>query len=543
MLCSRGRTGSVFALLALFTASVIAQAPPKVQVEREKVVKVGDPFEFVCRVARPIDYCGIKFGTTSIKIKENTKRDDLEYSGRGFQNGDCGIKIYSVKENMHGNFTCTVSYPDIELESVGFTQLTVAIPPTRIDLTTNKAEYKEGEEMVMTCSTSGARPAPTVTLFLDNNTLAQSQRTSDSVNHNRIANYKDNNKKLVCRATHQALSEDDVRSTEKTLVVFFKPQPASQFGQQVNKFGFMEGTEGIISVDVFANPKPRFDWKIDGVSPDNVAYKTVMDQSRIQMNEDGSYRAELLIDKVRQEDQQKEFALTATNKLGSETYKVKISFEANPTVEETDLGAGAIVAIIVAVLIVFVAIFLTFFARSTGRWCFAAGVPTAGDKEALEDPAAKSGGWLSQVTSYKAVATMEEASAADTQPKSLYLTNNEPTAVVLETNIDEEESSDTESADKVPATSAARNMGIRIQTFFREKINSFRTSTKVPSSEEEAKDVEAAEQKTAPETGSDGVVYAELEMKKPGEPPVIKESDEKTEYAEIIHGSPNAAKV
>ncbi|XP_059482980.1 fasciclin-3-like isoform X3 [Neocloeon triangulifer] len=491
MLCSRGRTGSVFALLALFTASVIAQAPPKVQVEREKVVKVGDPFEFVCRVARPIDYCGIKFGTTSIKIKENTKRDDLEYSGRGFQNGDCGIKIYSVKENMHGNFTCTVSYPDIELESVGFTQLTVAIPPTRIDLTTNKAEYKEGEEMVMTCSTSGARPAPTVTLFLDNNTLAQSQRTSDSVNHNRIANYKDNNKKLVCRATHQALSEDDVRSTEKTLVVFFKPQPASQFGQQVNKFGFMEGTEGIISVDVFANPKPRFDWKIDGVSPDNVAYKTVMDQSRIQMNEDGSYRAELLIDKVRQEDQQKEFALTATNKLGSETYKVKISFEANPTVEETDLGAGAIVAIIVAVLIVFVAIFLTFFARSTGRWCFAAGVPTAGDKEA--------GGVL--------------------------------------------HSSDTESADKVPATSAARNMGIRIQTFFREKINSFRTSTKVPSSEEEAKDVEAAEQKTAPETGSDGVVYAELEMKKPGEPPVIKESDEKTEYAEIIHGSPNAAKV
>jgi hypothetical protein len=54
--------------------------------------------------------------------------------------------------------------------------------------------------------------------------------------------------------------------------------------------------------------------------------------------------------------------------------------------------------------------------------------------------------------------------------------------------------------------------------------------------------VEAAEQKLANATaGVDGVVYAELEMRKPGGPAVIRETDEKTEYAEIV--IPTAAKV
>ncbi|XP_059482984.1 fasciclin-3-like [Neocloeon triangulifer] len=357
------RTCHVFIILAcLSTASVLAQSPPKVEVDvKEKVVKVGDPFEFVCRVARPIEYCGIKFGTTSIKIKENTKRDDLEYSGRGFQNGECGIKIYSVKENMHGNFTCTVGYPDLSLESVGLTQLTVAIPPTSIKLTTNKEEYKEGEQMVMTCSTSGARPAPTVTLFLDNNILNTSRKTSESVIFNRTASYKDNNKRLVCKATHQALSEDDVRSNEKILIVYFKPQPG-----EFIKTSLKEGEEGTISVDVFANPKPRFDWRINGVSPDNAAFKTVTDQ---EMNSDGSYRAKLLINKVTQDDLTKEFVLTATNIHGSETYRVEITFASLES--EDGIGAGGIVGIIMAILITLGGVGLALFARSTGRWCFA----------------------------------------------------------------------------------------------------------------------------------------------------------------------------
>jgi hypothetical protein len=36
-------------------------------------------------------------------------------------------------------------------------------------------------------------------------------------------------------------------------------------------------------------------------------------------------------------------------------------------------------------------------------------------------------------------------------------------------------------------------------------------------------------------------VYAELEMRKPGEPAVIREVDDKTEYAQIV--IPTAAKV
>jgi hypothetical protein len=42
----------------------------------------------------------------------------------------------------------------------------------------------------------------------------------DTVNFNRIANFKDNNKRLVCKATHQSLDEPKI--TEKTLKVTCK---------------------------------------------------------------------------------------------------------------------------------------------------------------------------------------------------------------------------------------------------------------------------------------------------------------------------------
>lgn len=64
-----------------------------------------------------------------------------------------------------------------------------------------------------------------------------------------------------------------------------KPQPLNQFGgAPIQKFGFFEGKDGVIVIDVFANPKPRFEWKIDGEYPDRARYMPV-DTQRMKQNE------------------------------------------------------------------------------------------------------------------------------------------------------------------------------------------------------------------------------------------------------------------
>ncbi|CAB3363206.1 Hypothetical predicted protein [Cloeon dipterum] len=374
MLCStiRLRTCIVPILLALCTASVHSQSAPSIIVEPKnaKVVKIGDTFEFLCKASKPIMYCSIKNTIGSLNMRENTKKDSYEYFGKGFQLGDCGIKFLSVTENLHGNISCTVGLVDNDLEGVGHTNLIVAIPPNSVQLSIDKNEYKEKEEIVMSCRALGGRPAPTVTLYLGNDTLATSKPGQDIVNHNRQADYKDNNKKVICKATHMASSKDDAKMTERNLIIQFRPQPINNLGT-INKFGFFEGVEGIITLDIFANPRPsKLAWKVDNAAPDLGLYYP-LNEKNIVMNDDGSYAAKFRIYKVSREDVDKTFTLTATNQLGSETYNVKISFDPTPKEEETSLGAGSIVAIIVAVLIVFVAIVLTLFARTTGRWCFA----------------------------------------------------------------------------------------------------------------------------------------------------------------------------
>ncbi|CAB3363213.1 Hypothetical predicted protein [Cloeon dipterum] len=229
-------------------------------------------------------YCSIKNTIGSLNMRENTKKDSYEYFGKGFQLGDCGIKFLSVTENLHGNISCTVGLVDNDLEGVGHTNLIVAIPPNSVQLSIDKNEYKEKEEIVMSCRALGGRPAPTVTLYLGNDTLATSKPGQDIVNHNRQADYKDNNKKVICKATHMASSKDDAKMTERNLIIQFRPQPINNLGT-INKFGFFEGVEGIITLDIFANPRPsKLAWKVDNAAPDLGLYYP-LNEKNIVMND------------------------------------------------------------------------------------------------------------------------------------------------------------------------------------------------------------------------------------------------------------------
>jgi len=63
-----------------------------------------------------------------------------------------------------------------------------------------------------------------------------------------------------------------------------KPQPITQFGAALQKYGYRKGIDGIIAVYIFANPKPLLQWKINGKDLDRSRY-TPIDNQRLKQNE------------------------------------------------------------------------------------------------------------------------------------------------------------------------------------------------------------------------------------------------------------------
>jgi hypothetical protein len=150
---------------------VNSQSAPKLNVDtkEDEIVKEDEQFEFICRAGRPIETCRIKFSNMNggIKMRENDKKNNYEYLGDGFQRGDCGIRYFAIKPDQHGNVTCTVGFPELYVESISSTNLIVAIAPTALNMTM-RTEFMEGEEMHISCTATGGRPATSISLLLGN---------------------------------------------------------------------------------------------------------------------------------------------------------------------------------------------------------------------------------------------------------------------------------------------------------------------------------------------------------------------------------------
>jgi hypothetical protein len=135
----------------------------------ERIVNSGTPYEVKVRPkpAIEIDKCSVKFGDgSSLKILESTNQNEYKYYGEGFPKGDCGISFGSINPNRNGRISFTVSYPDHDVESTTTFMLKVATPPTKVEVTTNKDDLEKGDILKMTCTAFGARPDPTLTIFL-----------------------------------------------------------------------------------------------------------------------------------------------------------------------------------------------------------------------------------------------------------------------------------------------------------------------------------------------------------------------------------------
>jgi hypothetical protein len=130
----------------------------------------GTAANFICKSEsnRAIDECKFQLpGFSEIKIFPGLKREKYEYIGQDLSKGECGIRILSANINNAGKVKCKLVIEDFS-EQVAETNLVVLHPTEKIQFSSNNIyyEYKENDQIELTCTAVGGFPAPTMSLSI-----------------------------------------------------------------------------------------------------------------------------------------------------------------------------------------------------------------------------------------------------------------------------------------------------------------------------------------------------------------------------------------
>ncbi|CAL7951492.1 unnamed protein product [Xylocopa violacea] len=507
----------------------------------QTAVRLGESLQILCRVGRPLLVCRVEIpgeGGGMVLSKGQPPEDGIEYHGEGTETGQCGVRIAKIKESHDGIFKCTLTTTDSRAEAQASVKIIVAKPPNNPELHTNPGSYGRNiyrmkEKLEVSCSAPSGRPAANVSLFLDDEPIGNEERPTiyDSnvddnslavQNASRILDWTDNGKVLRCVASHIAL--DKPKETTMQLQIYYPPQPQPP----IERFGYVIGSKGIVNVTVYANPRPRFLWrvndeKINEGQPDEsnrLETWTAVDLGR------GAWSVILTIDSVQKSDTEKKYILEARNDEGANEYEIILSTSTVPA--GVDLDAGSIIGIVVGALVLLLIVFIIIFARATGRWCFAGNTTSRNLGESRRSVRSKD---FADLAAGVSLLGFEKSKTAD--------------------EVDRRRS-DTESAGRYSRTEVDGSRGERksrlsLSRLFKrnkDKVSGADTDTMrtvVTVDDEKLQSVvpSGQENKPNPSTGEGGIVYAELDLtqQQQGAGP-RRLNDDKTEYAEILYTKP-----
>ncbi|KAJ8968414.1 hypothetical protein NQ317_002251, partial [Molorchus minor] len=309
----------------------------------------------------------------------------VSYEGLGLAAGHCGFTIGRVQEKNNGIIKCSLGIHSDATESVGTMTLVVAKAPRVPELQIRPGSdsprmYKVDERLDASCVVRDGRPAANISWFLDDDPISDISLSMPTIkgfakedlltkiqNFSKTLRASDNGRYLRCVAYHPAYPTGS-EETKVLLDITFPPQESTD---QLDKFGYQIGKEGLINVTFMANPKPQIQWQIgaeiikegESDSSGRIIAESVQSLGR------GQYLANMRIAGINKRDTEKEYILTAYNNQGSETYKIRISTSPEP--EGVDWAeTGTIVGAVVAVLIIILLVSILIFAKTTGRWCF-----------------------------------------------------------------------------------------------------------------------------------------------------------------------------
>ncbi|KAF0312794.1 Fasciclin-3 [Amphibalanus amphitrite] len=371
---------------------------------------------------------------------------------------DCTIIIESVERRHSGHYTCS-PFMNGGQKDAPSAEVVVAVKPASVAFIGEQAETTEltvssVDTVSVSCEARDSRPSAELHWFLEGSELTDgvvSEETEDpqtrlvttrsTLTH--LFERQDEGATLICRASHPAYEEEDNREASLGVVVEFAPVRAE--GSDLGTlYGFTDGEDKDLTINFTANPRPStIQWSVG-----NDAYLTAGEQTfdgRIiagpleEVRASGrvdpamhEYSLRLTFSPVAAEDHNTTFTLRLENNLGEQELRVRVAADAPPPPainepqpasegneesaaavegdadsedsvdngkDESGVSGGAIGGIIVAVIVLLAVIALVAFARSRGKWCFAAESggdtrkewrahmdPEAADKEGHDNP-------------------------------------------------------------------------------------------------------------------------------------------------------------
>ncbi len=129
------------------------------------------------------------------------------------------------------------------------------------------------------------------------------------------------------------------------------------------------GSDAVINATIAANPRPRTEWTVDGVTiPQGTQNGRYESYEAFDLG-NGIFNVSLTIASLTLEDTTKTYYLRASNEFGSQDYTVRIS--SSEAAAPSGLDMAAIIGIVVGVAVLLIIVALVVVARATGKWCFA----------------------------------------------------------------------------------------------------------------------------------------------------------------------------
>ncbi|KAK5637963.1 hypothetical protein RI129_012258 [Pyrocoelia pectoralis] len=500
---------------------------------------------FMCRVAVELQYCRMELpGLGHLNLNPSLPPfKGAVYYGNGLQSGQCGFTLESVNDINNGEIKCTLGLMTESQESSATMRLIVAKAPRAPQLEIQNSDrywaYKVGDTIHATCIVQDGRPVANITWYLDDEPIPSSFISTSTViqgtqedlqtifqNLTKEVRPSDNGRALKCVANHPSLTGNNI--AYRQLNVTYAPIPQLN---PIDKFGYTLGKDGIISLVVEANPRPHLEWTIrDQVikagghdSTGRIKAEEIRDLGR------GLYEAVLIIADIQKHDTETQYILKVYNDMGSQDYVILISTSPEP--EDLEMGVLSIIGIVVAVLLLLVIVFLVIFARVTGRWCFSGG-------ERVIDYSSGTG-CETQDTGTDGLGGGDGVDNPHHQTSQEYINGNNIVIKDAEKKIDTAVYSDTESVEVRPIRSNRLLPNLKFSIFKKTKTgeeterpkSADTIETKVPLDEQQEDSL------PPPPQGKEGIVYAELDLVNPSPnlKPLIKNYDDKTEYAEIVY--------
>ncbi|XP_023321524.1 Down syndrome cell adhesion molecule-like protein 1 homolog [Eurytemora carolleeae] len=208
------------------------------------------------------------------------------------------------RDYLHSELTCSVSNTNLTRPIQHSLHIDMNFAPADVSIRPSSADMLVGKVYEISCSSSGSRPPPVVTWYLDNIRLEGSletfssdgNSTESSLSLNPTLQY--NTRTLSCHVSNPAIPHSTIKA-ETVLNILYPPNVELNLGRSISSSAIYEGGDVYFDCKIGSNPAPTYvSWFLNDVEiKQNVERGVIFtNQSlvlqKISRNQSGNYLCE-----------------------------------------------------------------------------------------------------------------------------------------------------------------------------------------------------------------------------------------------------------